>query len=221
MRPASRPVRHSPVPDPGSLVTLSFGVTFDYLCPWARNVNEHVAAGLRGGADWQVRFVPYSLRQGKVAEGETAVWDLDQPDETPGVLALKVGLTVRDQHPDQFLDVHPDLFAVRHEHGLDNRDPEVLADVLTRHGVDAGEVMDVARDPSTTERLRAEHERAVEDHHVWGVPTLIGRDRSVFVRVLDRPEDDAQRARERIEQLMALVDGAVELHEFKTTVLDR
>lgn len=202
-------------------MTLTLGVTFDYLCPWARNVNEHVTAGLRAGADWHVRFVPFSLRQGKVDEGETPVWELDDPDATPGVLALKVGITVRDEHPEQFLDVHEALFAVRHEHGLDNRDPEVLAAVLSDHGVDADAVMAVARDGATTQRLRGEHERAVADHDVWGVPTLIGRDRSVFVRVLDRPEGDGDRARGRVEQLMGLVDGAVELHEFKTTVLDR
>ena len=45
---------------------MRFGITYDYLCPFARNANEHVVAALRGGADWDVTFEPYSLTQNKV-----------------------------------------------------------------------------------------------------------------------------------------------------------
>ena len=33
---------------------LSFGVTFDYRCPFARNGHEHLVEGLKGGADWEL-----------------------------------------------------------------------------------------------------------------------------------------------------------------------
>jgi hypothetical protein len=67
--------------------------------------------------------------------------------------------------------------------------------------------------------LRAEHEQAASDHHVWGVPTFIAGGRAVFVRVLDRPEDDGRLARRRIEQAVDLIVDAPMLHEFKQTDL--
>ena len=52
-----------------------FSVTWDYRCPFARNAHEHLVAGLAGGADWDVTFVPFSLSQVHVPEGGTPVWD--------------------------------------------------------------------------------------------------------------------------------------------------
>ena len=51
---------------------LSFGVTFDYRCPFARNAHEHLVQGLKDGADWDVQFLPFSLSQNKVDEGATS-----------------------------------------------------------------------------------------------------------------------------------------------------
>ena len=51
-------------------MTLSFAVTWDYRCPFARIVHDHVVEGLLDGADWDVTFVPFSLGQVHVDEGE-------------------------------------------------------------------------------------------------------------------------------------------------------
>ena len=99
---------------------LAFAVTWDYRCPFARNAHEHVVAGLRAGAPWDVTFVPFSLGQVHVAEGEPDIWDRWQDDT--GLLALQAGVVVRDQFPDRFLDVHEALFALRHDHGGHLRD---------------------------------------------------------------------------------------------------
>jgi hypothetical protein len=200
-------------------VPRSFGITFDYLCPFARNANEHVTAALRDGADWDVTFVPYSLAQGHVEEGAPAIWDREDRDAKPGILALQVGLTVRDEHPEVFLDVHDALFAARHDDGLDIKDPAVLGEVLRRAGLDADAVLEQASAGRAPKTLRTEHEAAVDEHAVWGVPTFIAGGRAVFVRVLDRPEGDGDRARRRIDTVLDLVEGELELHEFKQTDL--
>src|SRR4029077_17052836 len=83
----------------GRHMTLSFAVTWDYRCPFARNVHEHLLNGLAGGADWELRFAPFSLGQVHVAEGETDVWD--EPDKDSGILALQAGVIVRDRFPEQ------------------------------------------------------------------------------------------------------------------------
>lgn len=200
-------------------MTLSFGITFDYLCPFARNANEHVIAGLEHGADWDVRFVPYSLAQGNVEAGGTDVWDREDPNRSSGILALQAGLVVRDRFPDLFLDAHRELFAARHDRGEDLRDRDVITKALDTAGLDPREIFSLMDDGAFLQRLRDEHERAVADHEVWGVPTFIGRDRAVFVRVLDRYEGDAEVSVERIERIMTLVDEFGDLHEFKQTDL--
>ncbi len=196
-------------------MTRRFAITFDYLCPFARNANEHVTAGLRAGADWDVRFLPYSLAQGHVEEDQQDVWQRADPHGVSGVLALQVGVTVRDRFPDRFLDVHDALFAARHDQGADIKDRAVLAGSLDRCGVPAAEVFRAIDDGGALGQLQKEHEQAVQDHGVWGVPTFVTDRRAVFVRVLDRPAGDAEVATARIEQVVDLVDSSLDLHEFK------
>ncbi len=196
-----------------------FSLAFDYLCPFARNANEHVLTGLRGGADWEVGFLAYSLVQGHVDEEHQAIWERPDPHRAPGVLALQVGLAVRDRHPDRFLDVHEQLFAARHDRGEDLKDRGVVAAALARAGVQADDLLAAVESGALIGQLQQEHERAVQDHDVWGVPTFITERRAVFVRLLDRPEGDVALAIERITQVVDLVDSSLALHEFKQTDL--
>lgn len=200
-------------------MTRRFSITFDYLCPFARNANEHVVAGLRGGAGWDVGFVPYSLAQGHVEEGQPAVWELADPHATAGILALQIGLAVRDRDPDRFPDVHEALFAARHDRGEDLRDREVVSAVLERVGLAPAELFSAVDEGGLLGQLQKEHQRAVREHDVWGVPTFITDRRAVFVRLLDRPDGDSALAATRIEQVVDLVDGPLALHEFKQTDL--
>ena len=39
--------------------------------------------------------------------------------------------------------------------------------------------------------VRKEHEAAVAESNVWGVPTFVQGDRAVFVRLMNSPTDDA------------------------------
>jgi hypothetical protein len=196
-----------------------FALTFDYLCPFARNANEHVVAGLRAGADWDVRFTPYSLAQGHVEPDAPDVWDRDDRDRVSGLLALQVGVAVRDHLPERFLDVHVGLFGARHDEGADIKDPDVLRWVLQEAGVDPELVHDLLADGRPLKTVREEHDTNVRQHEIWGVPTFVAGSRAVFVRLLDRPGDDAEHAVRSIENVLDLVEGAPNLHEFKQTDL--
>ncbi len=195
-------------------MTRQFGITFDYLCPFARNANEHVIAALRAGADLDVRWMPFSLAQGHVEDGEVAIWDRQEPSKESGILALQAGLAVRDLDRERFLDAHEELFAARHDRGEDLKDPDVVAKALGAAGVDPDTVfgsIDAGRALST---LREEHQAAA-DLEIWGVPTFVTDQRAVFVRLLDRPNGDARTSIDRIEQVVDLVADPLELHEFK------
>jgi len=194
-----------------------FAVTWDYRCPFARNVHDHLVTGLRAGAPWEVRFVAFSLDQSHVEEGQPAVWE--EPEHYRGLLVNLAGIVVRDRFPHQFLDVHQALFEARHGEGLDLRERDVLAKILERQGVDPAAVLAEVDAGWPLETLRSEHTEAAERHQVWGVPTFIAGDRAIFVRLLDRAEGDAGRAHQTIDRIVDLITGFPQLNEFKYTTV--
>ena len=198
----------------------AFSVTWDYRCPFARNAHEHIVEGLRSGADWDVTFVPFSLNQVHVTDhGDPDVWD--DPSKAAALLAMEVGIVVRDRFPEQFLDVHAALFKARHDEGRDIREEAILREILTEQGVDADTVFTEIADGWPVEQFRKEHEAAAGDHKVWGVPTFIKDGGSVFVRLMTRPKGDAALATKTIERVVDLVGVFPELNEFKHTSIPR
>jgi len=198
---------------------LSFGVTFDYRCPFARNAHEHLVEALKGGADWDVQFLAFSLTQNKVQEGETSVWD--EPEKDSGLLALQLGVAIRDTQPERFLDAHLALFGIRHDQGKSQRDEAVLRETLAGVGVDVEAAFAEVASGLPLKTVRAEHERGVADHEVWGVPTFIAAGQAAFVRVMDRPRDGLHEPDKVIERIVDLLSGWPELNEFKHTSLSK
>ena len=196
-----------------------FAVTWDYRCPFARNAHEHLLVGLADGADWDVTFLPFTLSQGHVPEGGTPVWD--DPAKFNELVALAAGIVVRDQYTERFGAVHNALFAVRHDEGLDIRDPAVVARVLDAHDVPGDKVLAEINGGEPIQEIKRAHQQAVADWRVFGVPTFIVDDRAVFVRLMSRPEGDASLARRTIESVVGLMDEQPDLNEFKYTTLER
>jgi 2-hydroxychromene-2-carboxylate isomerase len=196
----------------------SFAVTWDYRCPFARLVHLHLLDGLAAGADWDITFVPFSLGQVHVADGEPPIWD--RPDDDSGLLALRAGVVVRDRFPDAFLGVHRALFDVRHVRA-EKLDEDTVRDVLTSHGVPADVVFAEIADGAPLDTVRKEHEAASHDHHVWGVPTFIVGDQAVFVRLTTDSAGDGELARARVDRILDLASGFPELNEFKHTSIPR
>jgi len=201
------------------MTNRAFSVTWDYLCPFARNAHEHLMSGIEAGADWEVTFTPFCLMQAHVEEGNPPVWE--QEPKARGLLALEAGVVVRDRFPEHFLAAHRALFAARHDQGRDIADPEVVRGALVEAGAPADKVLAHVDDGWPLETVRAEHERSVAEHHVFGIPTFIAGDQAVFVRLMTRPGGDGALARDTIERLMGLVIDHPELNEFKHTTVPR
>ena len=202
----------------------TFQVTFDYRCPFARNAHEHLLAGLADGAAWGVVFVPLSLAQLHRGEDDTPVWD--EPETDSGLWALQAGVAVRDRHPDRFGEVHRALFAVRHDQGLHLDAANVhaaLAGILGQ--ADADEIAEAVAAGDLLPTVRKEHEAAVAGPGAWGVPTFVlGDDRAMFVRLMDRNAGDTAEARAHgrrtIERILDLLDWT-DLNELKATRIPR
>ena len=193
----------------------SFAITFDYLCPFARNANESVIEGLAAGETWDVTFRPFSLAQTKVEEGETDVWDREPgSDGTWGVSALQWGVAVRDLWPERFSDFHCALFAARHESGEDIGDDAVLAAVAAEAGLDANAVSAAVAGGHPLQTVADEHQALVSGWEVFGVPTFISGNEAVFVRMMDRHRPD------EIGRIVELI-GWTNLNEFKRTRIPR
>jgi 2-hydroxychromene-2-carboxylate isomerase len=192
----------------------SIAVTFDYRCPFAYNGNAATIAATRGGADLEVRYLPFSLDQAHVEEGEPAVWDRTPATWGTGVLALLYGIAVRDAFPEQFDDAHLALFAARHDKGLKLGHEEVLRDAVTSAGLDADAVAAEVWSGRPLATLAAEHTEAVTTWGVWGVPTFIEGDDAAFVRFMERGRVDD------LERMLELLTWT-RLNEFKRPTVAR
>ncbi len=195
-------------------MTRRFGLTWDYLCPFARNAQEAVVAGLQDGRDWDVRFWAFSLDQAHLDEGDTPVWERPLDDAGRGVRALLWGIAVRDAFPDQFHDFHISLYRARFDDGQKFNEEEVLREVATKAGLDAEAVAAEVGSGRPAKTLEAEHSDAVERYAAFGVPTIVDGEEAVFVRLMERGNVDD------LEQALGLV-GDTRLNEFKRTRIPR
>ena len=197
----------------------SFSVTYDYRCPFARIAHLHVIEALEAGQDWDVTFLPFSLRQMHVEEGEPSVWD--DPSRDSGLMVLQVSAVVRDRHPGQFLAVHRRLFDLRHVDAEDLRERDVVAAALTEAGIDAESVFAEVDDGWPLKAVRADHEGSVASHNVWGVPTFLVGDQAVFVRLMEAPNGDAATAVRTVQRVLDTIEGWPQLNELKHTSIRR
>ena len=189
-------------------------VSFDYRCPFARNAHEAVVSALREGADIDVRFLPFSLDQAHVEEGESPVWERKPDEWGTGVTALLYGIAVRDHFPEGFYDFHLAAFAARHDHGKKLGHEDVVREVVASAGLDVDAVAEEAWSGRPLKTLAAEHTEQVDRFNAFGVPTFIEGDQAVFIRFMERNRvDDLERA-------LGLLDWT-RLNEFKHTQVPR
>lgn len=190
---------------------MRFEITFDYLCPFARNAAEAVINGLEQGRDWDVTFRPFSLSQVHVEENDP---DVFEDPKKSGILALHWGLAVRDSQPEHFPAAQVALFGARHDDGRDISDESVIRAALEPTGLDVDAAAEVVASGAPAKTLAAEHTEAVDRWRVFGVPTFIADDVATFIRFMRRGNV------EDLDRALAMLDWH-DLNEFKRTVVPR
>lgn len=195
-------------------MTRSFGLTYDYRCPFARLVHDHVVEGLRAGADWKVTFLPFCLGQAHVEDGDVDIWE--RPDDDSGLMALQLSISLRDLQPDYFIDFHQKMFNHRHMGGGSLRDRATLSSIVEAVGANSEAAFADVESGRPLEVIRDEHTKYVGSHQVWGTPTFVVDDKAVFVRLLDHAHGDTVRAQAAINRILDDIDWPI-LNEFKHT----
>lgn len=190
---------------------MTFEITFDYLCPFARNANEAVLNGMANGREWEADFRAFSLAAVHLKEDDAPVFD-DQ--EARGVRALQWGLAIRDSQPEHFPAAHRALFAARHDHAQDIGDEAVIRSALEPTGVDVDDAAAVVASGEPAAVLAKEHTAAVEEWNVFGVPTFIANGTATFVRLMTRGQASD------VDQVLELSTWE-HLNEFKRTTIPR
>jgi len=199
----------------------SFALLYDYRCPFARSMHEHVLAAMGAGLELDVTFEPFTLSQGHVAPGHPDVWD--DPAKHSALLALEASVAVRDALPDSFAQVHAALFDARHAHGISLSTAEQVNDVLISAGVDATKVFEIVATGEPRAVIAERWHHYHDELDVFGVPTFVLDDQdAIFVRLMSGPdEDDLASSVGVITRLLRLMGEESELNEFKHTRLTR
>ena len=193
---------------------LSFGLSYDYRCPFAKNIHLHVLAALAAGADFDVTFIPWTMSQGHRPPGAPDVWD--DPSHDGALVALAASVSVRDTQPELFRAAHEALFRARHERAIRLSTLEEVRDVLAPVGVDLEQLgADVAsRRPHG---VIAESYRMMDGYEAFGVPTFVVGSDATFVRYMTPPSDDGLASVTIIQSLVELMAHQSDLNEFKHT----
>jgi len=194
----------------------SFDLSFDYRCPFAKNMHLHVITALRAGADLDVTFMPWSLSQGSREEGAPDVWN--DPAYDADLLSLAAGISIRDQQPDVFLDAHEALFRARHGGRKRLVTLEEISDVVAPLGVDMTKVANDVESRRPHDVIAASH-KEFDRYEAFGVPTFVVNEQATFVRYMDEPTEDAQASVDLVTTLVTMMASQPAINEFKHTQL--
>ncbi|MBX3285703.1 MAG: DsbA family protein [Actinobacteria bacterium] len=161
---------------------------FDVMCPyayqtslWMREVRD------LAGIDVTWRF--FSLEEVNRVEGKKHPWEREW---SYGWSMMRIGARLRREDPALLDEWYLRAGTALHVDGRKPHRPEVAEALLVEMGLDPGLVREAIDDPTTTEEVRAEHERVLELGG-WGVPVLVFEGDHAFFGpvVIDPPTGDA------------------------------
>jgi 2-hydroxychromene-2-carboxylate isomerase len=174
---------------------------FDVMCPyayqtslWMREVRD------LAGVDVTWRF--FSLEEVNRVEGKKHPWEREW---SYGWSMMRIGARLRRHDPALLDEWYLRAGTALHVEGRRPHRPEVAEALLGEMGLDPAWVREAIDDPSTTDEVRADHDRVLELGG-WGVPTLVFEGDHAFFGpvVIDPPTGDGA------VRLWELVTGWIE-----------
>jgi 2-hydroxychromene-2-carboxylate isomerase len=156
---------------------------FDIMCPWAYQASIWIRDVRRQvGLDVHWRF--FSLEEINRAEGKKHPW---QRDWSYGWSMMRVGALLRRIDADLLDRWYLAAGTALHVDGRKPHRREVAEHLVAELGLDPALVGTAIADPTTSDDVRADHDR-LTGLGGWGVPTLVfGGERALFGPVLIEP----------------------------------
>ncbi len=194
----------------------TFDVSYDYRCPFAKNIHLHLVSALEAGADFEVNFVAWTMSQGYKAEGAPDVWD--DPERDAELLSLAVSVSIRDLQPELFLQAHAALFKARHEQGIRLVTMQQIEQALAGLDIDLDRVR-TDLESRRPHQVIGDNFKRYAGLEAFGVPTFVVGNDATFVRYMTPPTSDPQASVALIDSIVTLIEHQPELNEFKHTRL--
>ena len=171
-----------------SATPTSVDFHFDVMCPYAYQTSLWMRS-VRDQVDLDVRWRFFSLEEVNRAEGKKHPWEREW---SYGWSMMRVGARLRREDPALLDEWYLRAGTALHVDGLKPHRREVAEHLVGEMGLDPALVGEAIDDPTTTDEVRAEHERVLELGG-WGVPTLVFDDDQAFFGpvVIDPPTGDA------------------------------
>lgn len=160
---------------------------------WLAKVKESYGDNLE--IDWR----PFTLEQANSKEGpEWKAWD--QPN---GVLALRAGEAAKRQGGKLFDSFLIALLKARHEERKDLTDLNVIEDIAKATGLELDQFKQDLDDPALFDIIADTYAEAIDQHGVFGVPTLLfGDGLSAFIKTYQPPAEDAVEVFEALSKVV-------------------
>ena len=198
-----------------------FSLLYDYRCPFARLVHEHVLTAMDQGLELDVSFEPFTLSQGHIEPGQPDAWD--DPAHASTLLALEASVAVRDAYPESFRALHRALFDARHAQGIALTTRAQLNPLLEGVGLDPERIFEIVEAGEPRQIIASQWRHYHDDLDVFGVPTFVFDDEdAIFVRLMSGPNpSDPHASVTEVERLLDLMVNHADLNEFKHTRLSR
>ncbi len=169
-----------------------------------------------GEREFQVDWQPFSLAQVNSDQGEEfSYWE--QPGARDGtdhtLLALRAGLAAGRQGPECFDTFFMTLLTARHKEKRDLMDPAVVQGAAQASGLDIMRFRQDLADPALLRQMGESHTRAVEEHGVFGVPTVVfPNGHAAFLKMFVPPQAESVAV---FDALVPVIGGIKHVGEIK------
>jgi 2-hydroxychromene-2-carboxylate isomerase len=169
--------------EPGDDQITAVDFHFDVMCPWAYQASLWIR-DVRDQTGLNISWRFFSLEEINRADGKKHPWEREW---SYGWSMMRIGALLRRIDPDLLDRWYLAAGTALHVDGRKPHRREVAEDLLSQLGLDPAYVGKAIDDPSTSDEVRADHDR-LTGLGGWGVPTLVfAGDRPLFGPVLIEP----------------------------------
>ena len=161
---------------------------FDVLCPWAYQTSLWIR-NVRAETGLTINWRFFSLEEINLEEGKKHPWEREW---SYGWSMMRIGAALRRMDMALLDEWYLRAATALHVEGLKPHRKEVAEHIVGEMGLDPAIVDEAIADQTTTDEVKAEHDRVVE-LGTFGVPTLVFPDgQALFGPVLlDPPEGES------------------------------